>query len=77
MVVLCFHSPIDAHTKFEANPPSFFAVYDGHNGDFASEVAKSKVMWTHLVVAVVDKCFLSSWNLLFLQEGLAYMNVLG
>lgn len=44
MVVLCFHSPNDAHTKFEANPPSFFAVYDGHNGDFASEIAKSKVM---------------------------------
>lgn len=43
MVVSCLHAPDDAHSKFDACPPCFFAVYDGHNGDLASEIAKSKV----------------------------------
>lgn len=43
VVVSCLHSPEDEHSKFDACPPCFFAVYDGHNGDLASETAKSKV----------------------------------
>ncbi|CAM9596779.1 unnamed protein product, partial [Hapterophycus canaliculatus] len=42
-VVQCLHAPDDAHTKFEACPPCFFAVYDGHNGHLASDIAKSKL----------------------------------
>lgn len=45
MVVSCLHAPDDAHSKFDACPPCFFAVYDGHNGDLASEIAKSKVWY--------------------------------
>lgn len=48
VVVSCLRSPDDAHSKFDACPPCFVAVYDGHNGDLASEIAKSKVR------AVVD-----------------------
>lgn len=42
-VVSCLHAPDDAHTKFDACPPCFFAVYDGHNGHLAADIAKSKV----------------------------------
>ncbi|CAM9272566.1 unnamed protein product [Sphacelaria rigidula] len=43
VVVSCLHSPDDVHSKFDACPPCFFAVYDGHNGDLAAEMAKSKL----------------------------------
>lgn len=45
VVVSCLHSPDDVHSKFDPCPPCFFAVYDGHNGDLAAEIAKSKVMF--------------------------------
>lgn len=45
VVISCLHSPDDLHSKFDPCPPCFFAVYDGHNGDLAAEVAKSKVMF--------------------------------
>lgn len=48
MVISCLHSPDDVHSKFDACPPCFFAVYDGHNGDLAAEIAKSKVTKTSL-----------------------------
>lgn len=43
VVISCLHSPEDHVTKFDACPPVFFAVYDGHNGDLASDMAKTKV----------------------------------
>ncbi|CBJ25653.1 protein phosphatase 2C (ISS) [Ectocarpus siliculosus] len=42
-VVQCLHAPDDAHTKFDACPPCFFAVFDGHNGDLAADIARSKL----------------------------------
>lgn len=42
-VVQCLHAPGDAHTKFDACPPCFFAVFDGHNGHLAADIARSKV----------------------------------
>ncbi|CAN0537894.1 unnamed protein product, partial [Ectocarpus sp. 12 AP-2014] len=42
-VVQCLHAPDDAHTKFDACPPCFFAVFDGHNGHLAADIARSKL----------------------------------
>lgn len=49
MVVSCLHSPDDAHSKFDPCPPAYFAVYDGHNGDLAAEIAKSKVRFSNVM----------------------------
>ncbi|CAB1097827.1 unnamed protein product [Ectocarpus sp. CCAP 1310/34] len=46
-VVQCLHAPDDAHTKFDACPPCFFAVFDGHNGHLAADIARSKTESMH------------------------------
>ncbi|CAM9896504.1 unnamed protein product, partial [Discosporangium mesarthrocarpum] len=43
VVVSCLHNPEDGHSAFDARPPSLYAVYDGHNGDMAAEIAKNKL----------------------------------